>query len=123
MPHPRYSPRSIDCAGSETPFACAEEAWFWAIDSHDNRMAGARNRAGRAAIIRPCEARDILNAAARLYRSRRIGREHLDVMFRFARLHRPPDPRVEEETEAADLWDAGLREVDDILRAKGFIQS
>lgn len=121
MPHPRYSPERATCAQTEL-FASAEEAWVWAVQTHDNRIAGARNTAGFALVERPCDSRDILTVAARLYRARRLHRRHLDVMFAFARRQVPPDPRVEEERHAVDLWQDGLARLGEALHAKGFTQ-
>ncbi|WP_244560897.1 hypothetical protein [Azospirillum oryzae] len=49
------------------PFAGAEEAWFWAVQAHDAKAAGARVVAGCGQVARPCEPQDVLRVVDRLY--------------------------------------------------------
>jgi hypothetical protein len=120
MSRQRYTPRPTPDVHGQ-PFPTAEEAWFWAVTTHDNIQAGARVRAGRSSLPRPCDARDVIGVVARLHRAGRLSRDHLEVLFRFGRRSSPPDPRVEEERPAERVWLDALARLLPPLEAKGIV--
>lgn len=105
------------------PFLNAEEAWFWFIDAQEARNAGARMMKGAGAQLRPCEPVDILNVLDRLYRSRRLLRDHLLVLRHYGRRKMAPDPRRAKEKRAAVIWRQALDVLGAALADKGIIES
>lgn len=104
------------------PFRDAEEAWFWFIAAQGARNDGARVMAGAALYPRPCEPLDILKAVDRLYRARRLLRDHLLVLRHYGRRFMPPDQRRIKEQQAYDLWIEALQRIETILEAKGIVE-
>ena len=70
---------------------------------------------------RPCEPLDILHSVDRLYRQRRLVREHLEVLVDYGRRLAPPDPTWREEAHAARLWDEAIDRLTPVLRRKGIL--
>lgn len=105
-----------------TPFDSAEEAWFWFILAHEARQAGARIRAGAGLISRPCEPLDILRAADRLYRQRRLLRDHLLVLAHYGRRQMPPESNRPREIRDHGLWQEAFRILTPVLIAKGIVR-
>lgn len=120
MPRTRYAPRPTPSLPGE-PFESCEAAWFWAVETHDNMLGGARMAAGLAEVPRPCDARDVLGAALRLHRGRTLSRGHVDVLFRYGRRQWPPDPRVDEERACVRLWEEALARLEPELVRKGIV--
>jgi len=117
----RFIPRPQTCLAG-VPFACAQDAWFWFIQAHDARAEGARVVAGLSRIPRPCEPADILRLVDRLYRQRRLIRDHLCVLVHYGRRLSAPDPRRRTEARAALLWREAFDSLTPTLLAKGIIQ-
>lgn len=103
------------------PFADAQEAWFWFMQCHQARIEGARIVAGLAAVPRPCEPEEVLRIVDRLYRHRRLVRDHLMVLAHYGRRLMAPDPARASERRAAALWDEALRRLGGVLRQKGIV--
>lgn len=104
-----------------TPFLTAAEAWFWFIDAQEARNAGARVFKGAGLQERPCEPVDILTVLDRLYRKRRLLRDHLLVLRHYGRRKMAPDPRRAKEKRAALIWDQALAVLGEALQAKGIV--
>lgn len=104
-----------------TPFANAEEAWFWSVQATDAKMAGARITAGLGLVPRPCEPGDVVRAVDRLYRQRRLCRDHLLVLVHYGRQALPPDPGRRREERASVLWTEAFNRLAPVLRAKGIV--
>jgi hypothetical protein len=103
------------------PFESAEEAWFWFIQAQEARSAGARLVAGHALLPRPCEPIDILKILDRLYRPRRLLREHLLVLRHYGRRFLAPDPRRIKEVRACTLWREAIERLSVPLERKGIV--
>jgi hypothetical protein len=117
---PRYVPRPAD-GPAGAPFADAEAAWFWTVQARLAQLDGARVSAGAGAVARPCEPLDVLAVVDRLYRRRRLLREHLEVLADYGRRLLPPDPDSRRERRAAQLWAEAFGELTPALRAKGIV--
>ena len=105
-----------------TPFASAEEAWFWFVRCQCIRREGGRfSRASTASLERPCDPDDIYRAAIRLVNEKILHRQHLTVLGTFGLLGRPPDPRQDDEDSAARLWQEALEGLAGVLRSKHII--
>ena len=104
-----------------TPFLSVEEAWFWFVQAQLAKNDGARVTAGQALIGRPCEPIDIYRAVDRLYRQRRLLRDHLYVLKHYGcRQMRPDDTRVK-EMRAARLWHEAMERLALPLERKGIV--
>lgn len=115
FPKPTNPIRSI-------PFDSAEEAWFWFIAAQQAREDGARFIAGAGLYPRPCEPSDILKILDRLYRNRRLIKDHFLVLRHYGRRMMAPDPRRAKEVRAYTLWREALERLEDILIKKGIVQ-
>jgi len=107
---------------STTPFASAEEAWFWFIRCQRVRREGVQFSDGSSETMRPCDPDDVYRAIMTLLRNRKIGGEHLQVLGVFGLEERPPDPRRRDEERPARLWDEALDRLATVLRRKGIIE-
>lgn len=101
------------------PFAGAEEAWFWAVQAQDAKAAGARVVAGRGQVERPCEPQDVLRVVDRLYRTRKLLRDHLHVLVHYGRRQSAPEPDRFREQRAHSLWQEAFAVIAPALRDKG----
>lgn len=120
MARRKYShPPRGECQAS--PFATAEEAWFWGMQCFAARADGARYRAGQAAIARPCEPDDLLASVEALARGGRLRAAHVRALFGFGRRLAAPDPRRRDEERAARLWDEALDRLSTLWRRKGIV--
>ena len=118
----RRSDSRLEEKATGTPFASAEEAWFWFVRCQRiRREGGTFRRAATAGLERPCDSDDIYKAVVRLVNEGILVREHLTVLGAFGLLGRPPDPRQDDEQRAARLWQESLESLASILRAKGII--
>ncbi|MEM9470235.1 MAG: hypothetical protein AAF988_08745 [Pseudomonadota bacterium] len=116
----RYFPKPI--AETKTiPFESAMEMWFWFIQAQEAKNEGARFTAGLSLMPRPCEPTDILKILDRLYRNRRLERDHLLVLRHYGRRQMPPDPRRVKEVRAHGLWKEALERIEPILVRKGIV--
>ncbi|MEM7679507.1 MAG: hypothetical protein AAF182_00685 [Pseudomonadota bacterium] len=107
---------------SAHPFDSAEEAWFWFINAQAAKNDGARITARQGSIIRPCEPVDILNILDRLYRTRRLIRDHLLVLRHYGRRQMAPDIRRPKEMRSAHLWREALSRLETVLQSKGIVR-
>lgn len=105
-----------------TPFEDAEQAWFWFIQAQQARQDGARIRAGQGLFSRPCEPVDMLRILDRLYRQRRLLREHLLVLAHYGRRMLAPDANRAQEARALLLWREALDRLTPVLQEKGVVQ-
>ena len=117
----KYTPKTITAAQS-VPFKSAEEAWFWFIAAQAARQDGARFSSGLALLPRPCEPLDILRILDRLYRNRRLLRDHLLVLRHYGRRHMAPDSRRIKEMRAHTLWTEALERMEQVMVGKGIVQ-
>ena len=104
------------------PFIDAEEAWFWFIAAQEARNDGARFVAGQSVYNRPCEPLDILKILDRLYRQRRLLKDHLLVLRHYGRRHMAPEPHRIKEARSYKLWCEALERMSPILEKKGIIE-
>tara|TARA_B100001093_G_C26552061_1_gene894896 strand:- start:116 stop:562 length:447 start_codon:yes stop_codon:yes gene_type:complete len=107
---------------SVMPFESAEEAWFWFIAAQQAKCDGARFMSGAGDVPRPCEPVDILNILDRLYRTRRLLRDHLLVLRHYGRRNMPPDSRRSKEAHAARLWEEAMDRLETPFIKKGIIR-
>ena len=117
-----YSKNKSRQGADTVPFESATEAWFWFIAAQEAKDSGARIIAGSGLFPRPCEPVDILKAVDRLYRKRRLLRDHLLVLRHYGRRHISPDPRRRKEARAYILWEEALDRIEDVLVAKKIVQ-
>ncbi len=105
------------------PFENAEEAWFWFIQAQEARNDGARFVAGQGLYPRPCEPIDILKVLDRLYRNRRLLRDHLLVLRHYGRRQIPPDEHRAKEARAYKIWMEALERLSTVLERKGIVKA
>lgn len=117
----RYTPRTTNQTQT-VPFENAEEAWFWFIAAQQARLDGAKFIAGQALVQRPCEPLDILKILDRLYRNRRLLRDHLLVLRHYGRRHMAPDPYRVKEARAAVLWTQALERMGEVMMRKNIVR-
>lgn len=103
------------------PFESAGEVWFWFIQAQQARNEGARFKAGVGAAPRPCEPIDVLKILDRLYRTRRLLKDHLLVLRHYGRRGYAPDPRRVKEARAYKLWAEALERMEPVLERKGIV--
>lgn len=122
LPGPR--PRALPplAAIPAHPFDTVEEAWFWFISAQEAKQAGARIRAGQGLVPRPCEPSDILCAIDRLYRQRRLLRDHVLVLAHYGRRQMPPEADRRREMRDHGLWVEALAILAPVLRHKGIVR-
>ena len=121
MSQKRFMPRGYNAALPSSPFANAEEAWFWFVRCQEARRQGARCASAAGAFQRPCDPDDIYRAVLALLRGGRIRQAHLHVLGRFGLLGRPPDRRCGDERPLAPLWEEALDRLATILGDKGLL--
>lgn len=105
------------------PFATAECAWFWTMAALTARRDGARNLAGMARTLRPCEPDDVLRVLNRLYYQRRIDLMHARILRIWGERGVPPDSHALGEMSDARIWDEAMRRLTWPLQAKGIVVS
>jgi len=121
MRRERYAPKPYLPRVGE-PFSSAEEAWFWFVQCFRARRDGARVQAGRGETTRPCDPDDVFAIVNRLYRKRRLRREHLLVLTEYGEKLLPPNAAYAREETAAVLWQEALDRLDAALRGKGIVR-
>ncbi len=117
----KYSPK-MQADLEATPFESAEEAWFWFIQAQEARNDGARFIASQGLVTRPCEPLDFLRLLDRLYRQRRLLRDHLLVLRHYGRCLLPPDPMRIKEVRAHGIWTEALNRMGPVLERKGIVR-
>ncbi|HNQ91693.1 MAG TPA: hypothetical protein PKI93_02055 [Alphaproteobacteria bacterium] len=105
------------------PFASAEAAWFWFVQSQMARAEGAKIVAGAGLYPRPCEPVDICREVERLYRGRRLVIDHIKVMRHYGMRMMSPDPRRPKEARAHHVWVGAMKRLEDALVLKGIVDS
>ena len=104
------------------PFGSAEEAWFWFIERAAS-SAGRPSHTGRGcAVWRPCSPADVHGVVHRLYRQRRLLRDHLAVLTHYGRRRRAPDPGRRGQQRAHCLWTEAIGRLEPALRRHGIVQ-
>ncbi len=121
MASDRFCPRPVSDT-DPIPFGNAEEAWFWFVQAYDARRTGARFTAGLGTVSRPCEPLDVMRTVERLYRQRRLLRDHLCVLIHYGRRLSAPDPVRRREQRAWGLWREAFQSITPILKRKGIVQ-
>lgn len=116
----RRAPRPLSVRES-CPFANAEDAWLWFWRCQIAREEGARFVADAGDMARPCDPDDVYRVAAGLRRQNRLGGRQAEVLARYGRALVPPDPRLDEERQAAQWWEEGLAILEIPLRNKGIV--
>ncbi len=122
MPTSNKYSSEIDGGIDVIPFDSVQEAWFWFIKAQQARDDGARFLSGHGLLQRPCEPIDFLKILDRLYRNRRLLRDHLLVLRHYGRRQLPPDPNRVKEAHAYILWEQALKRLEPVLRSKKIIQ-
>jgi hypothetical protein len=117
----KYTPKKQG-ATEIFPFETVEEAWFWFIAAQEARTDGARFTAGLGLLPRPCEPLDILKVVDRLYRHRRLLRDHILVLRHYGRRRLPPDKHRVKELRAHTLWHEALERIGEVLENKGIVR-
>lgn len=102
-------------------FNDAEEAVFWFISANEAKAEGARVVANNGKYRRPCEPVDILKVMDRLYRNRKLTREHLLVIRHYGVRRLPPDPTRPREHRAHQLWTEAMDRIQGALEVKGVV--
>lgn len=105
------------------PFEDAQEAWFWFIQCHEATKDGARVTARKGQIARLCEPVDIMRILDRLWRQRRLVRDHLLVLRHYGQRMLPPDPYRPQEAKAHTIWTQAMDRMEPILIKKGLIEA
>ena len=112
-----YSDSSLSSTEYGQPFADAESAWFWCVQTSEAIHSGARLEAGRATTPRPCEAVDIQTVVLRLARQKILSDAHVKALVTYGpRQMRPrrPIPNA--------LWQQAMQRITPALQQKGIIQ-
>lgn len=117
----KYAPPTTSLE-NVSPFESVEDAWFWFISAQQAKIDGARITARQGHIIRPCEPVDILRILDRLYRNRRLLRDHLLVLRHYGRRQMPPDVRRTKEIRSARLWAEAMERLRPVLESKGIVR-
>lgn len=122
MSSDRQFPPKIQPEKHFVPFENVTEAWFWFIQAQQARNDGASFTAGMTQTPRPCEPMDILKVLDRLYRQRRLLRDHLLVLRHYGRRQMVPDPSRAKEVIADKLWREALERIEPVLIKKGIVR-
>jgi hypothetical protein len=101
------------------PFASAEAAWFWCVETSEALHSGARLRAGMGKVSRPCEPVDIQNVILRLARQKLLNDAHLRTLGRYGQRQLRPDPTT--GLRDASLWHQAMNRLTPVLQRKGII--
>ena len=104
------------------PFDSAEEVWFWFMRAQEAKNDGARFSASIGTMPRPCEPLDILRILDRLYRNRRLLKDHLMVLRHYGKRDMSPDPCRDFEAKAHRLWAEAMERIEPILEEKGIVK-
>lgn len=102
-------------------FKAAEDVWFWFMHARQASADGARIRAGLSSQPRAYEPLDILQIVDRLYRNRRLLRDHLLVLRHYGVRHMAPDADRLKEARAAFLWEQAMAVLEEAFIGKGIL--
>ncbi len=105
------------------PFTNVSDAWFWFMSAQEARNSGARVKTGVSSISRPCEPVDILLVLDRLYRERRLQRDHLLVLRHYGRRKMAPDANRVKERRASTLWAQAMAILEKPLVKKEIVET
>lgn len=122
MASDRKNPPNYSIDAHYVPFDNTVEAWFWFIKAQEAKNEGARFTAGLSLTPRPCEPTDILKILDKLYRNRRLERDHLLVLRHYGRRQLCPDPRRVKEVRADKLWKEAIDRIEPVLVRKGIVR-
>ncbi len=120
--HSKNRHEPLGSQDNSVPFVSTEEAWFWFVQAQEARSSGARIVAGRGTVPRPCEPLDMMREIDRLYRQRKLIRDHLHVLVHYGKRLMAPDPERRLECRASSLWREALAFLDPVLREKGIVR-
>ncbi len=120
-PYIRHTPKQ-QLRQEIVPFESAEEAWFWFVAAMEARADGARITAGKGTLPRPCEPIDILKIVDRLYRARRLVRDHLMILRYYGRRRMPPDQYRIREMRAHKIWNEAMARMESVFESKGIVE-
>lgn len=100
------------------PFSSVLDLWFWFVEVHGLIQTGARpqQRGGRA-----CTHADVLLWLERLHRRGRLTAHDVQVLFRYGREGRVPDPDHPAERAHAEIWRRGLAEIEREALRRGVV--
>ncbi len=105
-----------------TPFASAEQAWFWFVRCQTARIWCARGVADAGGVVRPCDPDDVYNAVMRLKQGGALTDRHLQVIEYYGLVERLPDPRDLREQPKHDLWCATMAALEPELIARDIVE-
>ncbi|NMM45863.1 hypothetical protein HH303_15305 [Rhodospirillaceae bacterium KN72] len=98
-----------------TSFALAEEAWLRASARLKRFSDPGIGQADRRLFRDP---EGIVSVLSRLRRQQRLTQREVETLCRFGDLNRPPDKRVPNEWESAQLWHGALEKAAGAMRDK-----
>ncbi len=102
-----------------SPFASADDAWFWAVAALRARHEGAGHSGMK--LPRPCDPDDVLLCVDRLYRDRRINLAHARVLRTWGERQMTPGGSSREASDTR-LWQQAMDRLRPVLRQKGIVQ-
>lgn len=104
-----------------TPFASADEAWFWTVTALAKKhgVAGMATHPSHRNVARPCGPDDVIRALDTLYRRGSISPAHARVLRRYG--ERQAAPVVTGQAADATLWNEAMGHLDGLLRPKGIV--
>lgn len=116
---------AIDAVSAYTvdgvPFSTPDEAWIWAVQGMQSRLAGANVKPGMATTTRPCEASDILGIAAALARSGALKAAEQQVLLLYARYGVTPMVLGPAHEKTVVHWLSGIDKLAPVMEQKGII--
>lgn len=99
------------------PFADAEAAWFWCVQTSEAIHSGARQEHGLATTPRPCEAVDIQTVVLRMARQNVLSPAHVKALVTYGPRHTRPTQKISNA-----LWQQAMQRLTPVLQQKGIIQ-
>jgi hypothetical protein len=104
-----------------TPFASADEAWFWTVTALAIRhgVTGMAKRPSQRNLARPCGPDDVIRALDLLYREGSINPSHARVLRRWG--EKQVAPTASGQAADATLWNEAMQLLDGVLRVKGIV--
>ena len=105
-----------------TPFASAEDAWFWCVALLATNAEGAPTKDGRG-IERSCGPNDIYLILERIVAAKTVSLEHVRVLMFYGKLQYPPPskPRTSIQRHERETWDSAIAALDRPMRLKGIV--
>lgn len=99
-----------------TPFASADEAWFWTVRAC--QRLGVADRLPLV-VARPCGPDDVIRALDLLYREGSINPSHARALRRWG--EKQVAPTASGQAAEATLWNEAMQLLDGVLRPKGIV--